>query len=64
MPTQTMTNANSVPMLVMCPTTEIGAKAENSATNTMNSRFERHGVRNFGWMSEKILGSRPSRDIE
>ena len=51
-------------MLVMWPTTEIGAKAENRLTKTMNSRFERQGVRNLGWISEKTLGSRPSRDIE
>jgi hypothetical protein len=60
----TITNANNVPMLVMCPTTEIGANAENRLTNTMNSRFDRHGVRNFGWMDAKMPGSRPSRDIE
>ena len=64
MPPQTSTKANSVPMLVMWPTTEIGGKAENRPTNTMNSRFERHGVRNLGWMSENTLGTRPSRDIE
>jgi hypothetical protein len=58
------TKANSVPILVMWPTREIGAKAENRLTNTMNTRFERQGVRNFGWMSEKIRDASPSRDIE
>src|SRR5690348_12507240 len=60
---QTMTKANRVPMLVMCPTTDSGRKAEKGATKIMNSRFERHGVRNFGWTSEKTWGTSPSRDI-
>ena len=59
-----MTKANSVPMLVISPTTESGRNAENGVTNSMNKRFERHGVRNFGWMSENTLGTRPSRDME
>src|SRR5579885_141363 len=60
----TITNANSVPMLVMCPTTESGRKAENGDTNRQNSRFERHGVRNLGCTSEKTFGTSPSRDME
>src|SRR6185503_2131113 len=60
----TMTNANSVPILVMCPTTESGRKAENGVTKSMNSKFERHGVRNLGWTSEKTFGTSPSRDME
>src|SRR5215471_1547504 len=63
-PTQTITNASSVPMLVMWPNFEIGRKPEKSETKTMKIRLQRHGVRNFGWISEKTLGSRPSRDIE
>ena len=51
-------------MLVMCPSFEIGTKPANRLTNTMNTRFDRHGVRNRGWMSEKTCGTRPSRDIE
>src|SRR5579863_3424846 len=63
-PAHTMTKANRVPMLVISPTTESGRKAEKGDTKSMNKRFERHGVRNFGWMSEKTLGTRPSRDME
>src|SRR5579862_658398 len=44
----TMTKANSVPMLVILPTTFNGRKAEKGATKHMKSRFERHGVRHFG----------------
>src|SRR5215471_15691009 len=62
--TQTMTNAKSVPILVMWPTTERGRKAERGATKNRNRRFERHGVRNLGCTSEKIFGTSPSRDIE
>ena len=42
----------------------MGAKAENRLTKTMNSRFDSHGVWNFGWMLLKMEGSRPSRDME
>src|SRR5579864_5711753 len=61
---QTMTNANRVPMLVMFPTTESGNSAENGATQTINSRFDRHGVWNRGCTSEKSLETGPSRDME
>src|SRR6266542_226473 len=63
-PAQTITNANNVPMLVMCPTMISGRNAEKGATKKKNSRFERHGVWNFGWISEKTLGTKPSRDME
>ena len=45
MSAHTSTKANSVPVLVMLPTQEIGAKAENRLTNSMNTRFEHQGVR-------------------
>src|SRR5947209_6175681 len=64
MPTHTITKASSVPMLVMWPSFEMGKKPLNNETNTIKMRLQRQGVWNFGWMSEKILGSRPSRDIE
>src|SRR5271157_1920787 len=63
-PAHTMTKANRVPMLVMCPTMLKGRKAEKGATKKKNSMLDRHGVLNFGWISEKTLGTRPSRDIE
>src|SRR5271157_2201573 len=63
-PAHTITNANRVPMLVMCPTMLRGRNAENGATKKKNSMLDRHGVLNFGWISEKTLGTRPSRDIE
>src|SRR5947209_12994723 len=47
-PLHTITNANSVPMLVMRPTMLNGRSAENGATKKKNSRFERHGVWYFG----------------
>src|ERR1022692_4286945 len=64
MPMHTITNANSVPILVISPSLEIVRKPENSETNTMKARLQRYGVWNFGWISEKSPGSRPSRDIE
>src|ERR1017187_1689530 len=64
MPMHTITNASSVPMLVMCPSFEIGRKPENSETKSMKIRLQRHGVRNFLCTSENTLGSSPSRDIE
>ena len=63
-PAQTITKAKRVPMLVMRPTMLSGKRAENGATKRKKSMLERHGVWNFGCMSEKILGTRPSRDIE
>src|SRR5438552_4331234 len=60
----TITKANNVPILVILPTTFSGRKAEKGATKHMKRRFERHGVRHFGWISEKIFGTRPSRDME
>src|SRR5271157_5671453 len=63
-PAHTITKANRVPMLVMCPTILKGRKAEKGATKKKNSMLERQGVLNFGWISEKTLGTRPSRDIE
>ena len=61
---QTITNANSVPMLVMSPTTATGRNAPISATTPMKSIFDFHGVSHFGWISENNAHKRPSRDIE
>ncbi len=64
-PMHTITNASSVPMLVMWPRLEIGRKPPRRG----HEQHERsccsgYGVWNFGWMSEKTCGSRPSRDME
>ncbi len=48
MPPQTSTKAKRVPIEVISPTTEMGAKALKQLTKTMNSRLLRHGVWNFG----------------
>ena len=47
-PTQTITNASSVPMLVMSPRLESGTKPGEEADEDHEDRLERHGVRNFG----------------
>ena len=57
-------NANKVPMLVISPTTSPGMKAANAPVNTKKRRFDFHGVRYFGWMSENTFGTSPSRLIE
>ena len=64
MPAHTITNANMVPMLVIFPTTAIGANAANSDTNTIRIRLQRHGVRNRGWTSRNTLGSNRSFAME
>ena len=61
-PAHTMINAKSVPMDVMFPNLEIGKKPAKKPVKTMKSKFDRHGVRHLGWMSEKSLGKSPSRD--
>src|SRR5580704_2725121 len=63
-PAQTITNAKSVPMLVISPTTAIGANAANNSTNNISTKLQRHGVRNFGCTLLKSAGSNPSCDIE
>src|ERR1019366_5339990 len=63
-PAHTITKANRVPMLVMCPTMLKGRNAEKGATKKKNSMLDRQGVWNFGWISEKTAGTRPSRDME
>jgi hypothetical protein len=51
-------------MLVMRPTIFNGRNAENDATKKKNSGLDREGVCSLGWISEKTLGSSPSRDME
>ena len=63
-PIQTMTKANSVPILVMCPNLEIGKNPAKRLIKTIKIVFEIHGVFHFGCTVEKTAGSKPSRDIE
>src|SRR5690606_33089617 len=58
-PIQASVKANSVPILSMCPKSEIGTKPAKKDTNTMNMRFVFQGVW-FLESSENILGSKPS----
>jgi len=62
-PAQTMIKASSVPMDVMFPNFEIGKNPAKNPVKTMNNKFDRHGVRHWGWMSEKSFGKSPSRDM-
>src|ERR1017187_7505439 len=64
MPMHTITNASSVPMLVICPSFEIGRKPESSETKIMKMMLQRYGVCHLGWMSLNTAGSNPSLDIE
>src|SRR3569623_1419466 len=63
-PMHTSTNANNVPIDVMSPTMSPGTKPANAPTRTKNTRFALYGVKYFGWTSENIFGTSPSRDIE
>src|SRR5690606_33920118 len=47
-PTHTRMNANSVPILVISPTTLPGMKAANRLTKTRKKRLDFQGVRYFG----------------
>jgi hypothetical protein len=47
-PVQTKIKANSVPILVISPTTLPGIKAANALTNTRKNKLDLYGVLNFG----------------
>ena len=58
----TMTNANSVPMLVISARMLSGTNPAIAATNNPVRIVDFHGVRNVGWMSPKNpWGTSPSR---
>src|SRR4051812_7260508 len=59
-PIHTSMNANSVPMLVISPTTLAGTNAANKLTNTMNSRLDFAGVLNLECTEENTGGNNPS----
>src|SRR5687767_8638812 len=59
----TTTNANSVPMLVISPTTWICVKPATIATTTHVMIVVMYGVPNLGWTLLTPRGSRPSRLI-
>src|ERR1051325_11748987 len=63
-PMHTRMNANSVPMLVISPTTSSGMKAANSPVNTKNSMFDLYGVRYFGCTSEKIRSEEHTSELQ
>src|SRR6478672_2402697 len=63
-PMQTRINANSVPILVISPTTLAGTNAANKLTNIMNKKLDLAGVLNLGCTLEKTDGSRPSLLME
>ena len=46
-PAHTNTNASSVPILVISPTTRAGTKAANKLTKSMNSALDLEGVLNL-----------------
>src|SRR5262245_24860704 len=52
---QTITKANSVPMLVMCSSASIGRNPVRVATNTPTRIVDFHGVRNLGCTAAKKL---------
>lgn len=63
-PKQTRTKANSVPILVISPTTRAGTNAANKLTNKQKSKLDFHGVLNFLCTAEKTGGKNPSFDME
>src|SRR4029450_12054032 len=60
----TTTNANSVPMLVISPRIWIGTKPATSATIVQVMIVVMYGVRNFGWTLLTPAGRSWSRLIE
>ncbi len=64
MPMHTRMKAKSVPMDVISPTMLSGRNPAKSEVKPKNRRFDFHGVRNLGCVSEKIFGTSPSRLIE
>src|SRR5205809_3124758 len=63
-PTETITNASSVPIDTRLAASRIGRIAAKNATMTPVTIDVIYGVRNFGWILLTNGGSRPSRDIE
>src|SRR6266496_354919 len=64
MPTDTMTNASSVPIDTRLAASRIGRIAAKNATATPVTMEVRYGVWNLGCTLLMKGGSRPSRDIE
>ncbi len=63
-PAQTITNASSVPMLVISFKMPMGRMAGRKATKTPTTMDEIQGVRKRGCTAPAQRGSRPSRDME
>lgn len=62
-PRATTTKANSVPMFTSVASSLMLVKPATTAMMTPSRMVGRYGVRNFGWVTEKNRGSRPSRLI-
>ena len=62
-PAQTIVNANSVPITDRSVTSDRFMNNAGIATTSPVRIVENQGVRNFGWIDEKIFGSSPSRLI-
>src|SRR6266702_5301038 len=63
-PTDTITNASSVPIDTRLAASRIGKIAAKNATTTPVTIDVMYGVWNLGWTLFMNGGSRPSRDIE
>src|SRR3954451_13303778 len=59
-PAHTSIKANSVPILVISPTTSAGINPANKDAKTKNIMFDLYGVLYFGCTSEKTFGTNPS----
>src|SRR5579864_7368340 len=62
-PSETSTNANSVPMFERSAASPISTKPAGMPTAKQAIQVDQCGVLNFGCTAEKSLGSRPSRDM-
>ena len=63
-PMETRTKAKRVPMLERSARVPMSKRPEGMATTIPATQVEKAGVRKTGWTELKILGSRPSRDME
>src|SRR5712691_2610609 len=63
MPTETITNASSVPIETRLAASRIGRIAAKNATPTPVTTEVRYGVWNLGWILLTNCGRRPSLDI-
>src|SRR5246127_3149350 len=62
-PSETSTNAKSVPMLERSAASPISTNPAGMPTAKQAIQVDQYGVWNFGCTAEKSLGKRPSRDM-